>query len=353
MQKRQGKKLKEHVYKTALIGTGRIGFTLGFDKKREQPASHTMALKKNKHFLIEAGCDSDNEHLATWKQFTAAKKVYASADALFEDFSPEVVVIAVNENAHLDTALKAIAAKPRLILLEKPVALNLNDALKIQRASNEHGVPILINHERRFSEDYRIAKKYIAKIGKILTINARLDSGLYVYNPDAENSGEYSLLHDGTHVVDAVLFLLENTCGEENILKNCTISSTSYDDKNKKIIRSVSAHFKTDICADVNLFFSGQSRFFGFEIDIIGSEGRIRVGNGIFELYKREESKLYTGFYSLEKDNTIRRPKKTRYFSNMIKNAADFLNGDSPLLSNLQTGINAMKVLEEIKKSFI
>ena len=338
-------------YKTALIGTGRIGFSLGFDKKREQPASHTMALRKNKSFVIEAGCDTDSERLANWKKHTSVQKVYSSAEALFADSSPEVVVIAVNENAHLDVTLKAIDAKPKLIILEKPVALNLDDAMKIQTVSTERGVPILINHERRFSEDYNAAKEYLPKIGKILTINARLDSGLYVYNPDAEESGAYSLLHDGTHLVDTVLFLLEDICGEENILKNTSISSVSYDEKNRKIIRAVSAHFTADKCADVNLFFSGQSRFFGFEIDIIGREGRIKVGNGIFALYKREESRLYSGFYSLEKDKMIHRPKKTQYFSNMIQNAANFLNGTSPLLSNLQTGINAMRILEEIKRA--
>ena len=35
-------------YNAAIIGTGRIGFSLGFDKKREQPASHTMTLINNK-----------------------------------------------------------------------------------------------------------------------------------------------------------------------------------------------------------------------------------------------------------------------------------------------------------------
>ena len=39
--------MNEKKYKVAIIGTGRIGFTLGFDKKREQPASHSFAINKN------------------------------------------------------------------------------------------------------------------------------------------------------------------------------------------------------------------------------------------------------------------------------------------------------------------
>lgn len=42
------------IYTAAVVGTGRIGFSLGFDKKREQPASHTMALNENPRVKIIA-----------------------------------------------------------------------------------------------------------------------------------------------------------------------------------------------------------------------------------------------------------------------------------------------------------
>lgn len=42
-------------YSAALIGLGRIGFSLGFDRKREQPASHTMALKTVEEFGLLPG----------------------------------------------------------------------------------------------------------------------------------------------------------------------------------------------------------------------------------------------------------------------------------------------------------
>ena len=51
-------------YTAAVIGTGRIGFSLGFDKKREQPASHTVSLLENKRIKLIAGCDTNPENLA-------------------------------------------------------------------------------------------------------------------------------------------------------------------------------------------------------------------------------------------------------------------------------------------------
>ena len=55
------------MYTAAIIGTGRIGFTLGFDKKREQPASHTMALLANKKIRLIAAADTNQENLERWK----------------------------------------------------------------------------------------------------------------------------------------------------------------------------------------------------------------------------------------------------------------------------------------------
>ena len=288
----------------------------------------------------------------------------------------------MNENAHLKEAVEAIHAKPKLVILEKPVALNLSEAEKIQQAAKEFQVPVLVNHERRFAEDFKLAKSYMKKIGEIQSIRAELCSSLCVYNPAEEKTGAYSLIHDGTHLVDAVLFFLEDDL--PSTLKKISLENPSekkvgllsralgLNNSEKKIktvnsllrfpivtgvfrdeeknVRQFSAHYSTPKCPDVTIGISGRSRFFGFEISITGTEGRVCIGNGYLKLYHREKSSLYSGFYSLLNDRSESLPKKTFYFSNMIQNAVDFLDGKANLRSTLQTGINALSVLEEIKE---
>lgn len=369
--------VSKKIYTAAVVGTGRIGFALGFDKKREQPASHTMALKENPRVKIIAGVDKNPENLSEWKNFNPSARTFESIEKMYETFAecrdenrreknspdctPDIVVVAVNEDAHLSVALEAISHKPRLLILEKPVALNMNEAEKIRRAAKKFSVPILVNHERRFALDWNSAAEYIKKIGDVQSISARLFSGMRLYDPDAEATGGYSLIHDGTHLADIVLFLLEaiqKNAGGKNarvILKNPNLSGIVFDKKNKKIVRNLCAHYFTKFCPSVNLEMSGRSRFFGFEVDVIGTEGRIFIGNGFAKFFRRAESKLYSGFFSLEEDAQIVLPKKrgrvqTAYFSNMVQNAVDFLDGLAPLKSTLQTGMNALEVLEEIKK---
>lgn len=370
--------MAEKIYTASLVGCGRIGYSLGLDPKREQPASHTMALNANPRINLVAGCDTNSENLSVWQNANPQAKVFSSSDEMYDAVHTDIVVIAVNEDSHKKEALKAFSKHPRLVILEKPVALNINEALEISAAAKKAGVPVLINHERRFSSDYKLAADLLGEIGDVQFINAFLNSGMPVYNPREERTGAYSLIHDGTHLADVVLFFLERLEGKTDsgikkisrrkkggllelatwfslgqkyvseILNTPALTGVFLDEKG--CVRQASAHYSTSVCPDVNLSFSGRSRFFGFGLEIIGTEGKICVGNGFFKFYRRKESSLYSGFYSLERDKSVQAPKLTGYFSNMVQNAVDFLDSKNPLQSSLQTGINALAVLEEIKK---
>ncbi len=359
-------------YTAAIIGCGRIGFSLGFDKKREQPASHTMALLNNRRIRILAGCDTNKENLERWQKYVKKQQgrgtplnVYTDCTKMLSEIKPDIVTVAVNEDFHLDCALQAIRAKPRLVILEKPVALNVEEGQEIVQEAEKCGVPVMVNHERRFALDYQAARAYLKKIGDIQCIHANLLSGLRVYSKEDEKTGAYSLLHDGTHLIDIVLFFLEEleasagyaaTDDSERapLLQNPVLTSVYYDKEKKdkdggKIVRNLNVHYTSSECPDVYFTISGRSKFFGFEIDIIGTLGRIHIGNGFAEFYLRKQSKLYTGFYSLTKDKSVKVPRKTKYFANMVQNAVDFLDGKTSLGSTLANGMNVLKIIDEIR----
>ena len=128
--------MKQNRYIAAIIGTGRIGFSLGFDKKREQPASHTMALLGNKRINLIAAAESNKENLENWRKYVRkhnGKKdftlVFPTSKELYENVTClDIITVAVNEDNHLEECIKAIEYKPRLVILEKPVALNSEEA---------------------------------------------------------------------------------------------------------------------------------------------------------------------------------------------------------------------------------
>ncbi|HBD96102.1 MAG: hypothetical protein A2015_17010 [Spirochaetes bacterium GWF1_31_7] len=333
-------------YTAAIVGTGRIGYSLQKDKKREQPASHSSALYTNKNIRIIAGVDADSEKLKLWQAEYYNAKTYNSIDEMLAECTPDIITVAVNESSHHEIALKAIKAQPKLVVLEKPVALTVEQANQIKEFSLFHKVPVMINHERRFSIDYQKVKKLIQSdgIGTVESIYASLSSSMRIFNKNDVETGNYSLIHDGTHLVDIVHFLTNTK------LKNPLINRIGID--NDKTVRYLSLSY--DIASlMIHLEISGARKYFGFDIDIRGTKGRVLIGNGYLQYYTRQQSPFYTNFFSLLRDKSLKRPRKTCYFSNMIQNAVDFLDGKQILESSLDDGISALLTLKEIESILI
>ena len=87
----------------------------------------------------------------------------------------------------------------------------------------------------------------------------------------------------------------------------------------------------------------GARKYFNFELDIQGSEGRLLIGNAGRELYVTQKSKRFKGFKELEK---IPFPKPKRYESPFIGGAREMVK--SIRKPGESTGEDALKTLETI-----
>ena len=241
-----------------------------------------------------------------------------------------------------------IEKKTKLIILEKPVASNLKDSYFIKEKSENYNVPILVNHPRRYSNDYIKLKEIIQNqyIGNIHSVNVSLWSGLEIWKKECEINGNCSLIHDGTHIVDILHYLF-------NIdLSKPIIDKIIYNSENSEEIDSIYLHYKFDTSPYIiYVELSGNKKFFGVDMDIRGNIGRIIIGNGYFKIYKREKSKLYLNFYSLRKKFDYSK-MKLRYFSNMVNNAINFIENKEKLLSTLDDGIKDLEGLYIIYNKF-
>lgn len=103
-------------------------------------------------------------------------KVFADYAALLDEV--DVVDICTPTHLHVPMILEA-AAKGKHIICEKPLALNVDDALKAVRACRQAGVHLFVAHVVRFFPEYALAKQIIdqGQIGRIATL--RLLRGSY------------------------------------------------------------------------------------------------------------------------------------------------------------------------------
>ena len=128
--------------KYALIGCGRI-------------ATNHMKAAVNNKLEIVAVCDvipeKMEELLAKHElQDDTSIKRYEDYKTMIEEEKPELVSIATESGIHAEIALYCIEKGVNLII-EKPMAMSIEDADKIIRFSEEKGVKVSACHQNRFN----------------------------------------------------------------------------------------------------------------------------------------------------------------------------------------------------------
>lgn len=102
-------------------------------------------------------------------------KFYSSASDLINDPEVNAVYIATPPASHAEYALQTIkAGKP--VYIEKPMAANYADCVKINKAAEKSGIPVFVAYYRRALPGFVMVKDMIAKglIGKVLFIQMQL-----------------------------------------------------------------------------------------------------------------------------------------------------------------------------------
>ncbi|MDR1839563.1 MAG: Gfo/Idh/MocA family oxidoreductase, partial [Treponema sp.] len=183
--------------KAAIVGLGRIASLLEEDALREKPCTHAGAISANSDCVLTAGCDIDEERRKLFAEKWQVP-VFQDAEEMLRIHKPQILVIATHPDSHYRYCRLASEHKVPVVICEKPLAQTIAQARKIAQLSPV----IIINHERRYSQDYIRAKEILdeGKLGAILGVRASLYMGKTRRLVD-------QLWHDGTHLADAVMFL--------------------------------------------------------------------------------------------------------------------------------------------------
>lgn len=139
--------------------------------------------------------------------------VVASHIELLEAFDPDAVIVATPDFAHRQVAVD-VAGAGKHLLIEKPVATNLDDAYAIAEAVHGGGARCLIGFENRWNPHAVQAKAAIASgsLGEPITASATLSNSFYVPTTmlswAARSSPAWFLM---PHTLDLVLWLTGRT----------------------------------------------------------------------------------------------------------------------------------------------
>lgn len=149
--------------------------------------SFAHAFKEHPGFELIGFVDSD--YSAAQKAILTWGGCNTTIPCVFKERNVDVVVVATPDDTHYEI-LKQLAEYPlRLVICEKPITTDLQQAREIVELYKAKGIPLMVNYTRRFLPYYEdLKQRYEAgEFGRLLKANVFFNRGM---------------LHTGTHAID-------------------------------------------------------------------------------------------------------------------------------------------------------
>jgi predicted dehydrogenase len=295
--------------------------------------------------VLVAGCDVDGERRRLFAERWNVP-VYTGAAVMLREHKPEILIIATHPDSHKQYCRLAYTFSVPVVICEKPLADTLGKARKIVRLTRQgksqgghSGMRIITNHERRYSADYIQAKSILEskRLGALLGVRGVLYMGRGRRLLDV-------LWHDGTHLADAIMFLTDRTLrrrrawgGSLNTQEGTAYLEALLENKGAMPIPCV-------------IEVGARRDHLVFEMEFSCERGKLRIGNGVYEVWESAESPYAEGFRSLKLAGD-RFQGNTGYFANMVADAVACVRDPSRQpRSGAQDGLKVIEYLNAVKR---
>lgn len=320
-------------YRAVVIGCGRIGSSFSAEARAPGIYSHAQAYREHSRTELVGLCDTDPNRLADAGQLW---EVEASLDAveLCRHLQPEIVSICTPDATHFSIAHSLLLEiPPRLLFIEKPLALRAAQAEEILRLAKRKGSAIAINYSRRFSPAFRV-------------LSDELKAGQHGQPLLAWILYGKGLLHNGGHAIDLMRFWL----GEPVKCNGYPAAWGPEDDDTY----TVDLWFKGGCRVRLEAFDERVATVFDLDFMTERSRWRFRLGGDCWEFSKVVENRLYPGYKNYAP--TARERTDARFAQPLagclwhaVDNLVEFIDGTAPLLCSGKDGLAVLNWVERIR----
>jgi len=323
--------------RAAIIGCGNIAG--GYDEVKRDGGCYTHAGAYRRYPEIElvAAADPNPARRDAFGRHWDVPSLYADAETLLRQHEVDLVSVCVPDAVHEDVMTQVLALQqPKVIFAEKPLVLGRDAARRFLDRARAVGTQIVLNNQRRWERGHQQARALIQSggIGQIVAATAFYVKGLY---------------HIGSTVSDTIRFLVSEVEAVQ-ALESHHHETLPGDPSVDAVLYLRNQAVATMLGADRYGY-----RYSLFELDILGTEGRIRfLDNGDRIVVSRvQEYRHYPGFWELREQPGEAIPTDMgSAIPNGVREIMAFLKGERALIENDgEDGYRDLCVVEAIATS--
>jgi predicted dehydrogenase len=318
-------------YRAALIGCGRMGHEFLKDPLIKGVCTHAEAYYRHSDIDFVAVCDVDIAKARACAKRWLVKGVYSNVVDLIKNEKIQIVSICTPDSTHAEIIEMFLGTLDiKAIFVEKPISLDLGSAEKIVQIAASRNIVLLVNYTRRYAPGFQAMKQWVndKKIGDIQSVSGVYTKGVF---------------HNGTHWLDLARWILGDITAVQGFGNMLSITEDPTLDGWVQFKSGVTGflHGLDEVC------------FTLFEMDIIGTLGRIRIydsGHNI-DTYTLADSSYNTGYRTVLKTQT-KSGELTLAIENAVKDIVHCLDTQCSPRCSGEDGLLVLKIATSLVSSF-
>ena len=184
------------VFRLLVVGCGRV-----FSRY------HLAAVRSQPGVTIVGAVEPDAQRLEWARQAVDSAACGPSMDEVIDGVEADGVLVTTPPASHGEIVRRCLG-RGLPVLVEKPLTLDLSEAMGVVEAQRQAGQPLMVGFNRRFYGPYRELKQSLGSVSAVVRITYRLVAEQERWRPGAEESTTAHVLQDlGCHAFDLVRFL--------------------------------------------------------------------------------------------------------------------------------------------------
>ena len=325
------------MWKSVVIGLGKIGLMYEMDPHRSTPSSHSMAYHMNHQTSLVGAADFDVNKKYILQKVASEAIFFSDMKSCIKDCDPDIVSVCTPQGCHLENIQMILEiGNPKVIFCEKPLVSSLREAEDLIGILRQHPECILIpNISRRWCPGMRRITDFIKSesYGRLEKIHIRYTRGIY---------------NTGSHLFDLLCMWSHQQINLVQVLRKVHTTSDFEQEP------SYSFYFEqTD---DVYGYAEAinDENYYMFEIDLYFTSGKLEVrnsGDDVF-YYRTGEHHLFSGYRELICEKEEHNLLKESCLSLAVENIVDILCGKDIPFCTFNDALYPMYVAEALELSY-